>query len=79
MAFKIGNSDPGEVKIAGEQETRRKLIGMARGAGCEKDLLLILDKYDRLMRVAKDDRERADIGKLGVVEVNKLLGLDQVL
>jgi hypothetical protein len=79
MAFRIDSNEPQEIKIASEQETRRKLFGLAKGSGCEKDYMVILAKYDKLMRLAKDDKERADIAKLGVFEINRLLGLDQTV
>lgn len=41
--------------------------------GCEKELLQIFDKYDRLLRNCRNDEERKHIGSLGVIEVHKLL------
>lgn len=61
-------------KVVSEKDSRRKWLMKARQEGYEKDMLLLFSKYDRLMRLAKDDKERADIAKLGVLEVYKLMG-----
>lgn len=61
-------------KVLKERETRRRLLTHARSVGCEKEMLLIFAKYDNLLRNCSNDRERADISKLGAVEVYNLLG-----
>lgn len=61
-------------KVLKEQETRRRLLAHARLQGCEKEMLLLFAKYDKLMRNCTNDKERADIAKLGAVETYKLLG-----
>ena len=61
-------------KVVGEQETRRNMLKHARLLGCEKEMQMIFAKYDNLLRNCSDDKERADIGKLGAVEVYRLLG-----
>jgi hypothetical protein len=73
---RIDLSDPNNLnnKVLPEEETRRKLLLKARKEGFEKDLLLLFAKYDKLMRNAKDDKERKDIAKLGAFEVWKLVG-----
>ena len=61
-------------KVVNEQDSRRKWLNRARAEGYEKDMLLLFAKYDRLLRLATDPKERADIAKLGVLEVYKLMG-----
>lgn len=62
-------------KVMPEDETRRKLLLKAKRLGCEKEVRIIFDKYDKLMRVCPNDSERADIGRLGALEVFKILDL----
>lgn len=73
---RIDLSDPNNLsnKVLSEKETRQKLLLKARAEGYEKDLLLIFAKYEKLMKNAKDDKERKDIAKLGAFEVWKLVG-----
>ena len=40
----------------------------------EKTLKEIFDKYDKLLRNCKNDKERKDISELGALEVHRLLG-----
>jgi hypothetical protein len=76
MSFKtdttgtIGFND----KVLSEQETRKRLLTHARLIGCEKEMLLIFAKYDKLLRNCTNEKERNDIGKLGAVEIYRLLG-----
>jgi len=76
MSYKIDASDPNNLsdKVLSERETRRRLLTHARMVGCEKDMLLIFAKYDKLMRNCTNEKERADISQLGAVEVYRLLG-----
>lgn len=62
-------------KIMPEQETRRKILHKARQLGCEKEIRIIFDKIDGLMRNCTNPSEREDIGKLGAVEVFNMLSL----
>src|SRR5579885_152962 len=61
-------------KVLEERETRKRLLTHARLVGCERDMLLLFAKYDKLLRNCTNDQERRDIGKLGAVEVYRLLG-----
>lgn len=73
---RIDLTDPNNLsnKVVSEKDSRRKWLARAREEGYEKDMLLLFAKYDRLMRLATDEKERADIAKLGVLEVYKLMG-----
>lgn len=75
-SIKIDATDPNNLsdKVLSERETRKKLLNHARMVGCEKDMMLIFAKYDKLLRNCTNDKEREDIGKLGAVEVYYLLG-----
>ena len=76
MSFKIDASDPNNLnnKILSERETRSRLLKHARMLGCEKDMLIIFAKYDKLLRNCSNEQERIDIGKMGSVEIYKILG-----
>lgn len=76
MSFKIDASDPNNLnnKILSERETRSRLLTHARMLGCEKDMLIIFAKYDKLLRNCSNEQERIDIGKMGSVEIYKILG-----
>jgi hypothetical protein len=73
---KIDGTDPNQLsdKVLGEKEYRKRLLNLARGLGCEHDMLLLFVKYDKLMRTCSNEKERLDMGKLGVVEMYRLLG-----
>lgn len=76
MSYKIDGSDPNNVsdKVLPERESRRRWLTHARAIGCEKDMLILFAKYDKLLRVCTNDKERSDISKLGIVEFYRLLG-----
>ena len=76
MSFKIDASNPDNLsdKVLNERETRARLLTHARMVGCEKDMLLLFAKYDKLLRNCTNDKERRDISQLGAVEVYQLLG-----
>jgi len=61
-------------KVMSERETRKKLLTHARSIGCEKDMLLLFAKADKLLRTCTNEKERKDIGKLFAVQVYQLLG-----
>ena len=74
--IKIDTTDPGNLsqRVANERETRSRLLTHARMVGCEKDMLLLFAKFDKLMRNCTNNKEREGISKLGSVEVYRLLG-----
>jgi hypothetical protein len=73
---KIDATDPKNIssKILPERESRRRILTHARMVGCEKDILLAFAKYDKLMKNCTNQQERLDIGKMGAVEIYKILG-----
>jgi hypothetical protein len=73
---KIDATDPDNLsnRVAGERETRKKLLTHARLVGCEKDMLLLFARFDKLMRNCTNEKERLDIGKMGALETYHLLG-----
>jgi hypothetical protein len=75
MSYKIDATDPNNLsnKVLDERETRKRLLTHARMLGCEKDMMLLFVKYDRLLKVCSSN-ERSDIAKLGIYEMYKLLG-----
>jgi hypothetical protein len=74
--FNVDASDENNLskKVVGEQETRKRLLKHARLIGCEKDMLLLFAKYDKLLKNCTNEKERRDIGKLGAYETYALLG-----
>lgn len=76
MAFRINDDGSPNIsnKVLNEFETRKRLLNHARLVGCEKDMLLLFAKYDKLLRNCTNEKERDDIGKLGAVETYRLLG-----
>ena len=74
--LKIDATDPNNLsnKVLDERETRKRLLNHARLVGCEKDMLLLFAKWDKLFRTCTNEKERKDIGKLAAVDVYRLLG-----
>jgi hypothetical protein len=72
---KIDATDPNNLsnRVLDERESRKRWLAHARMVGCEREMLIIFAKYDKLLRNCTDDKERADIAKLGVLEVYSLL------
>ena len=61
-------------KVLNETDTRNRLLAHARLLGCEKDMLKLFNKFDKLLKKCTNEKERKDIGKLGTVEMYSLLG-----
>jgi hypothetical protein len=74
--YKIDATDPNNLsnKVLPERESRRRILTHARMAGCEKEMMLLFIKYDKLMRNCTNEAERRDMAKLANVDVYKLLG-----
>lgn len=68
------NPDNLSNKVLPEQETRKRLLTHARLVGCEREMLLLFAKFDKLMRNCTNESERDGMRKLGAVEVYRLLG-----
>jgi hypothetical protein len=66
------DGDKTKLKVLDEKDTRKKLMNYARQRGFEQDLIILLNKYDILMRNCTNEKERKDIGKLGSYEVFNL-------
>jgi hypothetical protein len=61
-------------KVLDERTYRSKILNVARDLGCLKEIILLFKKYDDLMRNCPNEQERKDIGKLGIIEIYKMLG-----
>jgi hypothetical protein len=68
------NPDNLSDKVLDERETRKRILNTAKSMGCEIEMRMIFDKFDRLCRLCKNDSERIDLAKLGAIEVYALLG-----
>jgi hypothetical protein len=71
--YKIDLSQPGD-KVLDERETRKRLLTHARLIGCEREMLILFSKYDKLIKNCKNDKEREDIAQLACADVYTLLG-----
>lgn len=73
---KIDLTNPNNIsdKVLPEQETRKRILTHARLVGCEREMLLLFAKYDKLIKNCPNDREKNDMKKLACVEMFKLLG-----
>jgi hypothetical protein len=74
--MKIDATDPANLsdKVLPEAETRKRMLKHAKLNGCLQEMLLLFTKYDNLMRNCTNQKEREDIGKMGAVDVYRLLG-----
>src|ERR1700687_147853 len=72
----MDSSNPEDLssKVTSEKQTRAKFLTVARWAGREKDMLLVLSKFDKLLRNCDNEDKKKDISKIGAIEVYKLLG-----
>lgn len=59
-------------KPLSEYETRMKLFSLAKSLGCDKELKIIFQKYDKLLKNCSNQKEAKDIMILANVEVHKL-------
>lgn len=73
---KIDAQDPNNLsdKVLDEKETRKRILNHAKLVGCEREMLILFAKYDKLLKNCSNQEERKDIGKLGATEVYFLLG-----
>lgn len=73
---KIDAADPNNIsnRVLEEKETRKRFLTHARMLGCEREMLMLFAKYDKLMRNCNNQKEREDMRKLGALEVYQLLG-----
>jgi len=76
MSFKIDGSNPDNLsnKVLSERETRKRMLKHARDIGCESDMVLLMDKYDRLLRNCTNKKERDDIAQVAIFAIYNLLG-----
>lgn len=79
--FKFDASDPNNIskKVLDERETRKKFLNRAKQIGREKEMLMVLAKYDNLLRSCSNADERKGISQLGAYEVGKLLEFDELV
>jgi hypothetical protein len=60
-------------RVLCEDDYRKKLLIVARSIGCEREWLQMLDKYDRLLRNARNESEVRAIQAIGIRELSDLL------
>lgn len=61
-------------KVLSEEVSRKNIYANAKRLGIYNEMKQIFDKYDKLLRLCKNEKERSDIQKLGVYEIHMLLG-----
>jgi hypothetical protein len=59
------------MKIKSERETRRDILLLAKEHGCEKDIMIIFDKYDKALHKCTNEQERKHIAHCGAAELHK--------
>jgi hypothetical protein len=64
-------------KILSEQETRRNILDFARTLHCERDIMQIFDKYDRMLKNCTNPMERQAISIAGNEEIHYFLDAKQ--
>ena len=69
---KIKKNNP---RFKNEQKSRADLFATARELGCEQEVKLILEKYERAMLKCTNDQEREHIAITGLAEIHKLMGV----
>lgn len=57
-----------------EQETRARLLNVAKHYGFEMEVRQILDRTDALLRNCTNEQERQQIAVFGCLEIHRLLG-----
>jgi len=57
---------------ASEKEFRTALLSRARLLGCEGDLKIIFEKYDKALKSCTNDIEYRHISECGIAEIHKL-------
>lgn len=62
-------------KVAGEDKTRKQILHLARLQGCEKEVIEVFYKYDKLLYNCTNEIERKHISINGIVELHKLLNV----
>src|SRR5271170_3382210 len=60
------------VEVDDEATYRRKLAYMANTLGCRKELDLLLEKYDGILKRCGNEQERTAIKALALTELNAL-------
>lgn len=73
---KVDTSNPTNLsnKVLNERETRKRILTHSRYNGCEREMMILFAKFDKLMKNCTNERERQDMSKLACVEMFKLLG-----
>jgi len=66
-------------KPLSEQETKNKLIQLAKQMGCLPEFLQITERYERLLRNCTNQAENQHISIMGNVEIHKLFNFRNAL
>lgn len=60
-------------KVLDEADYRKKIMIVARTIGCDKEMRILFDKYDRLLRSCTNKSEMKSIQTMGIKEISDLL------
>lgn len=63
-------------KVLSEAETRKNILEIAAHLGCERDVIEIFNKYDKLLKNCTNEEEKKAIGLMGNMEIHRLLSSD---
>lgn len=60
--------------IPTHNESMSRLFARAKAIGAEKDLKELVDKYDKLLKKCKNDKEFKHMRTTAIIAIHKLLG-----
>ena len=66
-------------KIKPEQKMRKDLLGVAKMQGCDRELQIIFNRYDKMLSHCQNEEEKQQIAIMGIAEVHKLLNVQGAL
>lgn len=67
------------VQVMPEAEMREKLLNMAVNFGIEHEIRTILERYEKLMALENDPKNRESLGIMGLAEIHKYIGFSDNL
>ena len=76
MSIDGTNPDNFTGRVLDEKQTRANILNWAKVMGDNylyKDIVLLFEKYDKLIRLCKNDKEVKDMREMGVLELYRLM------
>lgn len=60
-------------KVMPEAEFRKKMLDWAKVYGCDTEVRIILNKYDKILIQCTNEQERKQIAIMGLAEIHKIM------